>query len=175
MNQLRPGIRSFAMSILVVIGCTNVQKRDSSGVTQDSRSGEKHPEFGSPGNGPLGQPLNKSEVVYEETGKLAPTETDAALLEAELLQSLRDFLSDASLLNVDSYEKVTPGMTKGEVEELLGGPPGHYGKNKGAVSMTVEGGYGTAWTDDHNSLEFLFDENDILIGKHKRAGYRRFP
>jgi hypothetical protein len=141
----------------------HAQERDFSGVTQESRSGEKQPEFGSRGNVPLGQPLNSSEVVYEETGKLAPTETDAVLLKAELLQALNDLFAESSL-NVDSFEKVIPGMTKSEVEELLGGPPGHYGKNKGSATMSAEGGYGTVWADDHNIFEVRSKRKGMFRG-----------
>ena len=76
-----------------------------------------------------------------------------------------------------NFEKIETGMQRGEVEKLLGGPPGHYGRNLGDSTMTCEGAAQSPqiWTDDTNMLEIEFDENDSVIGTHKRAGYSRSP
>ncbi len=76
-----------------------------------------------------------------------------------------------------NFEKIEFGMQRGEVEKLLGGPPGHYGRNLGTPTMTAEGGPPSAqiWTDDTNMLEVAFDKNDTVICTHERAGYSRSP
>lgn len=82
-------------------------------------------------------------------------------------------------LNVENFEKIEPGMTQSEVEQLLGGPPGHYGRNWGTYFATLEGtlvqGREEYWTTDNRMLEVYFDENDKVVGTHQRAGYAREP
>jgi hypothetical protein len=80
-------------------------------------------------------------------------------------------------LLLHNFEKIGSGMQRGEVEKLLGGAPGHYGRNLGVPVMTCEAGLQSPeiWTDDTNMLEIEFDEHDLVIRTHKRAGYSRLP
>ena len=80
-------------------------------------------------------------------------------------------------LNVQNFDRVKVGMTQKDVEHLLGGAPGHYGRRWGPGLMTLEGfflhGRREEWTNDDTMLEVIFDGEGIVIGKHRRAGYGR--
>jgi hypothetical protein len=73
-------------------------------------------------------------------------------------------------------------MSQAEVEALLGGPPGNYGRYlRGKASMTTEGviappgSVERVWCDDSNRLEVYFDGQGRMVGYHKRASYRQMP
>ncbi len=81
-------------------------------------------------------------------------------------------------LLLHNFVKISSGMHRAEVEKLLGGCPGHYGRNLGSyVETCEEAGLQNPeiWTDDTNMLEIAFDEHDLVIRTHKRAGYSRLP
>ena len=86
-------------------------------------------------------------------------------------------------LNVDGFSQIEPGMTQAEVEALLGGPPGNYGRYSGKFGeMTQEaylappGSVEKIWCNDERRFEIYFDQEGRVVGKHKRAGYQqRFP
>lgn len=42
-------------------------------------------------------------------------------------------------LRVENYPEVRVGLSQAEVEELLGGPPGNYGRYVGESMVTCEG------------------------------------
>lgn len=81
-------------------------------------------------------------------------------------------------LNVDRFKDVHYGHSMSEVERLLGGPPGNYGRSTGGGFQTLEGFFGVAggdvylWFDDSHQLEIAFFEGHV-IGTHERAGYAR--
>lgn len=83
------------------------------------------------------------------------------------------------VLKVENFAKIRYGMSQQQVEELLGGPPGEYGRNTGDVWMSTEG-YITPgetekrWWDDENRLEVFFDNNGRVTRKHKRESYHRY-
>jgi hypothetical protein len=65
-------------------------------------------------------------------------------------------------LNANNFTLVKVGMTQDEVEKLLGGPPGDYGRNKREQGfMTVEmftgpqGSVEKVWFDDNNRFELF--------------------
>lgn len=69
-------------------------------------------------------------------------------------------------------------MSPQQVERLLGGAPGHYGRNWGPTSGTLEccpaeGRY-EVWTNDDTMLEITFDEDSRVVQKHKRAHFHRY-
>lgn len=83
-------------------------------------------------------------------------------------------------LLVENYPKVQMGMSQAEVEELLGGPPGNYGRYAGGSTMMTEEGYMSPpgsveriWCDDNNRFEIYFDAQNQVVGHHKRAGYKQ--
>jgi hypothetical protein len=85
-------------------------------------------------------------------------------------------------LNVDAFPLVRTGMTQAEVEGLLGGPPGNYGRHAGGEGMmTLEGYIAPAgsverlWCDDANRFEIYFDREGRVVGLHKRASYSQSP
>jgi len=84
-------------------------------------------------------------------------------------------------LNVGNFVQVRPGMTQNEVEVLLGGLPGFYGRNFGQSRMTEEGVIlppgvrEMSWSDDNNRLEVFFGSDGKVWGSHKRAGFHVAP
>jgi hypothetical protein len=85
-------------------------------------------------------------------------------------------------LRWENSSKIVPGMTQAEVEKLLGGPSGHYGRNHGTAASSLDGGIGQPggthqkmWTDDSTCLVVWFDDNGIAQGHHKLAWYSRQP
>jgi hypothetical protein len=89
-------------------------------------------------------------------------------------------LSARKHLNVEGFSQIRPGMTQAEVERLLGGPPGNYGRYSASRSiMTLEGYTGPpgsvekVWCNDAHRFEIYFDQQDRVVGLHKRAGYQQ--
>ena len=83
-------------------------------------------------------------------------------------------------LNAEKFVLVKVGMTQGQVEELLGGPPGDYGRNRGGQCLsTLEGAFGRdgsvekVWFDDNRRFEVWFDDADKVVYFHKRAHFHR--
>jgi hypothetical protein len=83
-------------------------------------------------------------------------------------------------LNVESFSQIQFGMTQSEVEKLLGGPPGNYGRySEKSGFMTLEGYFAPAsavekvWCDDAHRFEVYFDPEGRVVGLHKRAGYEQ--
>ena len=86
-------------------------------------------------------------------------------------------------LRVENYPEVRVGLSQAEVEELLGGPPGNYGRyaRVGESMVTCEGylvppsSVEQIWCDDSTRFEIYFDERGRVVGHHKRAGYQQTP
>jgi hypothetical protein len=81
-------------------------------------------------------------------------------------------------LRAENYPQVRAGMPLGEVEALLGGPPGNYGRYAGGAAEMTLGRYPAPpgsteriWCDDCNRLEVYFDAEGRVVGHHRRAGY----
>ena len=81
-------------------------------------------------------------------------------------------------LNHAGFEHVQNGMTRAEVERLMGGPPGiYYPTHLGAgAGMTCEGydipdAAEALWYDDKQRYEIWFDDSGRVVGKHRRAGW----
>ena len=157
---MRPFVRLIAAMLAVsVIGCWSQHRRSRTSV-----SGESYVQP-SVANSP-------SESVKFDKSNLEHSPESA---------TPRDEMPPKQLpvqpLLLHNFEKIRFGMHRGEVEKLLGGPAGHYGRHLGTQSMTCEGGPQSPeiWTDDNNMLEIAFDKNDLVICTHKRAGYSRLP
>jgi hypothetical protein len=82
----------------------------------------------------------------------------------------------------ENYPLVRLGMSQAEVEGLLGGPPGNFGRyGGGATGMTLEGylappgAVERVWCDDSNRLEIYFDAEERVVGLHRRAAYWQSP
>jgi hypothetical protein len=87
-----------------------------------------------------------------------------------------------SSLRPDQFPQVRVGMTQAEVETLLGGPPGNYGRHRnGMTMMTLEGfiappgSVERVWCDDSHRFEIYFDAKGIVVAHHRRAGYSQEP
>lgn len=81
-------------------------------------------------------------------------------------------------LHIENFSQVRIGMTQSEVETLLGGPPGNYGKI--IHDMTVKSAeeylhppdsVKTEWCDDSNMIEIYFSPQLQVVGIHKRFTY----
>jgi hypothetical protein len=91
-------------------------------------------------------------------------------------------LPESKPLNVGGFYDVRVGMAQSEVEGLLGGPPGNYGRYAGGPAwMTLEGSPAPpgsvekVWCDDAHRFEVYFDREGRVVGFHKRAGYSQRP
>jgi hypothetical protein len=98
------------------------------------------------------------------------------------LLSIRFLKAPQRSLNVDGFPLIRAGMLQSEVEELLGGPPGNYGRYAGGSSwMTCEGcvvppgSTEKLWCDDRHRFEIYFDGAGRVVGIHRRAGYSQGP
>lgn len=85
-------------------------------------------------------------------------------------------------LGAENFAHVEVGMSQAEVEELLGGPPGNYGRyDSRNAMMTMEGyihppgSFERVWCDDNNRFEIYFGVWGRVVGYHKRAGYQQTP
>ena len=101
-------------------------------------------------------------------------------------------------LKTDNFQQVDQGMSRAEVQQLLGGRPGNYGWKPSllfSAVMTLEGWFPTEpgsgspyappraldideyyvlhWIDDRTMLEVAFDHDGKVLAKHKRAGFSR--
>jgi hypothetical protein len=86
------------------------------------------------------------------------------------------------ILASGNYPQVRLGMPQAEVERLLGGPPGNYGRYPGGrTDMTMEGYLSPSgaiervWCDDSSRFEIYFDADGRVVGNHRRAGYSQEP
>jgi hypothetical protein len=83
-------------------------------------------------------------------------------------------------LNREGFSQLGLGMTQAQVEGLLGGPPGNYGRYASG-EMTLEeysappGAVERIWCDDSNRFEIYFDADGRVVGHHRRAGYSQSP
>jgi hypothetical protein len=83
-------------------------------------------------------------------------------------------------LNRAGLSQLRLGMTQAQVESLLGGPPGNYGRYARGM-MTLEGysappgAVERIWCDDSNRLEIYFDAEGRVVGHHRRARYSQSP
>lgn len=87
-----------------------------------------------------------------------------------------------STLIPDNFPQVRLGMTQAEVETLLGGPPGNYGRHRNGLTMMTDeesidppGSLERVWCDDAHRFEIHFDAKGIVVGTHRRAGYWQSP
>ena len=85
-------------------------------------------------------------------------------------------------LKVDGFPLIRVGMLQSEVEDLLGGPPGNYGRYaRGCSRMTCEGYFAPAgstekvWCDDGHRFEIYLDGAGRVVGIHRRASYSQGP
>ena len=80
-------------------------------------------------------------------------------------------------LATENFALVKNGLTQTEVEALLGGPPGNFGRYANGGFMTLEGylsppgSIELIWCDDNNRFEIYFDQQKRVVGYHRRAGY----
>jgi hypothetical protein len=83
-------------------------------------------------------------------------------------------------LNLEGFSQIRPFMTQAEVEALLGGPPGNYGRySTGRRVMTMEAGphppgsVEKVWCDDKHCYEICFDPESRVVSLHQRARYQQ--
>jgi hypothetical protein len=75
-----------------------------------------------------------------------------------------------------NFWDIRKGMSQAEVEKLLGGPPGDYGRNVGGTSFVTAEGFcrppGSIERlryDDSNQFEIYFDAEERVVAFRKRA------
>jgi hypothetical protein len=81
-------------------------------------------------------------------------------------------------LQVENYPLIRVGMTRSEVKQLLGGPPGNYGRgHEGWPSLQnpvlPPGSVREVWCDDANEFEIYFDDRDRVVLPTKGFQYRQ--
>jgi hypothetical protein len=89
----------------------------------------------------------------------------------------------SSLLRVNRFMLVQPGMTRAEVEALLGGPPGDYGFHQGGPVSEVKAEDWPAdpnwtiltWFNDEAKLEIAFDAQGKVASKIRQPAFLRTP
>src|SRR5262245_61941779 len=119
----------------------------------------------------------KKKCLYVASGVLALAVIIAILwLWSDALAAPRTRLAS------ENFPMIKNGMTLAEVENLLGGPAGNFGRHaNGGSKMTMEGYIGPVgtkeliWCDDSNRFEIYFDAQDRVVGFHRRAGYAQSP
>jgi hypothetical protein len=98
------------------------------------------------------------------------------------------WLSPSSGLRAGNFSKIRPGMTRLDVDGLLGGPPRDYGAY---ADGAVESGDGSVlqvfvvpnagaskpeiWEDDRNRFFIFFDNEDAVVAASKATHVRRYP
>jgi hypothetical protein len=85
-------------------------------------------------------------------------------------------LANSRRLATENFPLVRIGMIQDEVEELLGGPPGYYGKPRRDMTLSLIvgsrcGGVTHLWEDDSNRIAVDFDVN----GRVFRCDRQHFP
>jgi hypothetical protein len=86
-------------------------------------------------------------------------------------------------LQTQNFPSVRAGMTQAEVERLLGGPPGKYGRYANGICgpptaegfLVPPGSVEKIWCDDANWFEIYFDAQGRVVARYKRAGYQQRP
>jgi hypothetical protein len=94
-----------------------------------------------------------------------------------------------SRLRSENYAQIQIGMTQAEVEELLGAPPGDYGKflfeRPGFPSLeTLEDftrrfprwrylSRAETWVDDRNRIVIWFDADNVVCAHRTTPGFHR--
>src|SRR5262245_1872693 len=76
-------------------------------------------------------------------------------------------------LNHAGFARVQVGMTLAEVERLMGGPPGHYGRHDGSwvepAIQRLEDWVEQVWWDDEYAYKIWFDSDGRTVWKEIRA------
>jgi virginiamycin B lyase len=82
-------------------------------------------------------------------------------------------------LHTERFERIHYGLAVAQVEQLLGGPPGNYGRYSAyRASMRAEGFPGPSgsellvWSDDDSEIEVAVRDDHVLAA-HERARYER--
>ena len=108
---------------------------------------------------------------------------------AMVIEGEQIFLEPApSALRTTNFRQIKPGLTRKQVSELLGGPPGDYGKNADGM---IESGDGSVfqvfyvpasrpvkmenWQDDLSNFFIFFDDEGHVIAASRSHYARRYP
>ena len=108
---------------------------------------------------------------------------------AMVIEGEQIFLEPApSALRTTNFRQIKPGLTRKQVFELLGGPPGDYGKNADGM---IESGDGSVfqvfyvptsrpvrmenWQDDLSNFFIFFDDEGHVIATSRSNCVRRYP
>jgi hypothetical protein len=87
-------------------------------------------------------------------------------------------------INKEGFEDIRFGMTLTEVEDVLGGPPGDYGRSKGEILDSVCGSSlsnaievdpnGKNWLASEFAITVCFDDEGRVTGKGTALVYRPY-
>lgn len=85
-------------------------------------------------------------------------------------------------LHYKNFALIREGMTKEEVETILGGPPGNYGDHPRPIynSLSVSRLKPTlpinrTWSDDYNRIDVYFDAEDRVVDTYVYEKYYQPP
>jgi hypothetical protein len=94
----------------------------------------------------------------------------------------------ASALRTTNFQQIKPGLTRTQVSELLGGPPGDYGKNADGMIESGDGSVNQVfyvptsravkmenWQDDLSNFFVFFDDEGHVIAASRSNYVRRYP
>lgn len=91
-------------------------------------------------------------------------------------------LTPPKRLLVENFPQVRVGMTQSEVETLLGGRAGNYGRYPDGVFATSDEAFvSTAgpirkdWCDDSHWFQIYFDTQGRVVAKYQQSSYQQLP
>jgi hypothetical protein len=69
-----------------------------------------------------------------------------------------------------AYERIEPGMTQADVEQILGGPPGDYRTRPVHANLTSGGGISwTIWVGDEGEAWVCFEHRVVSVTTFREA------
>jgi hypothetical protein len=94
----------------------------------------------------------------------------------------------SSALRANEFSQIGPGMTLRQVSDILGGPPGDYGRYAGGIEETRDGSVAQVfsvttprpvnvenWQDDRNHFFIFFDDEGSVVAASRSNQTRRYP
>ena len=81
-------------------------------------------------------------------------------------------LARGRLIDWDNFDRIDVGMTRQEVESILGGPPGDFTTRRMLFfsARTGRAASWELWAADRGQIEVEFDEADIVQAKYFAEG-----
>jgi hypothetical protein len=93
-----------------------------------------------------------------------------------------------SALRAHDFSQIGPGQTRKQVSDILGGPPGDYGRYADGIEESHDGAVTQAfsvetprpvkvenWQDDRNHFFIFFDDEGRVVAASRSNQTRRYP